>query len=152
MSSAVPGSWVWAIGRRRARRLQPTPQRNWPLPNRRRMSSTHSRDFEILMGERHLGAPAKRAEPPLRVGAGEIIKGHGHYLLRRGFGGTSYRILSSSNPILVTHLADLAIDEVDLEQVFRGADHTDRGMSADIEDFGAVGAVLVGRDVTVVSP
>jgi hypothetical protein len=64
----------------------------------------------------------------------------------------SYRILSSSNPILITHLADLAIDEVDLEEVFRGADHTERGMGADIEDFGAVSAVLVGRDKAVISP
>ena len=34
------------------------------------------------MGERHLGAPAERAEPPLRLGAGEIVKGDGHLLLR----------------------------------------------------------------------
>src|SRR5439155_20781146 len=99
----------------------------------------HGLDTEALVGERHLGAPTERAEPPLRVSAGEIIKGDGHHLLRRGFGREkSYRSLSSSNPILVTHLADLAIGEVDLEQIFRGADHTDRGMSADIEDFGTV--------------
>ena len=35
------------------------------------------------------------------------------------------RVFASSNPILVTHPAGLAVGEVDLEHVLRRADHTD---------------------------
>jgi hypothetical protein len=33
--------------------------------------------------------------------------------------------LSSSNPVLITHLADLSVREVDLQQVFRRSDNAD---------------------------
>src|ERR1700730_6875733 len=46
----------------------------------------HGLDLEPLMGERHPGSPAERAEATLRLGAGEIVKGDGHLLHRRCWG------------------------------------------------------------------
>jgi hypothetical protein len=42
----------------------------------------HRLDLEALMRERHAGAPAERAEPPLCFRAGEIVERDRHAFLR----------------------------------------------------------------------
>ena len=59
--------------------------------------------------------------------------------------------LPSSNPILVTDLADLSICKVDLEHVFRRPDHADRGTCAGIKNFGSVFAVLDRCHISVIA-
>src|SRR5262249_28281769 len=43
----------------------------------------HGLDLELLMRERHAGAPAKRAEPSARLGAGKIVEHDRRDFLRR---------------------------------------------------------------------
>src|SRR5690348_14905582 len=55
----------------------------------------------------------------------------------------------AADAVLVANPGDLAIGKIDLEHVFRRADHADRGVAAGVEDFGRVGAVLARRDITI---
>jgi hypothetical protein len=41
----------------------------------------HGLDVEPLMGERHLGAPAERAEAAIRLGAGQVVHRDCHELV-----------------------------------------------------------------------
>jgi hypothetical protein len=60
-------------------------------------------------------------------------------------------VLSSSNPVLITDLADLSVREIDLKHVFRRPDHADRGMCTCIENFGSIRAIFIGSDITVIA-
>ena len=59
--------------------------------------------------------------------------------------------LSAPNSVLITHSADVAVYKVDDDHVLGGVDKAEGGAGAGIKDFGAVAAVFVGRDVTMIT-
>src|SRR5216684_4677777 len=61
------------------------------------------------------------------------------------------RALFSSDPELIADPADLAVGEIDFQHILRRADRADRGVAADVEDFGSVVAVFDRRDVAVIA-
>src|SRR5215472_932643 len=72
--------------------------------------------------------------------------------LARGRGPSHARAeLPAADPELVADPADPAVHELDCDHVLGGADDAKRGVGAGIKDFGAVAAVFVRRDVTVIA-
>ena len=65
--------------------------------------------------------------------------------------GGCLRGLSAPNPVLIAHAADLAFCEVDFDHVLGRPDNADRSVGADIEDFGSIAAVFVGRNIGVIA-
>src|ERR1700740_1256762 len=59
--------------------------------------------------------------------------------------------LPSANPVLITNLTDFSVCKIDLEHVFRGPDHADRGVCVGVKDFGCIRAVFARCDINVIA-